>query len=52
MLVKVLALQSQHQLRRDLMMQLLWPEIDPESASNNLHKINYMARRALEPGLK
>src|SRR5262245_24171295 len=52
MLVKVLALQSQHQLHRDQMMELLWPEIDPESASNNLHKIIYMARRALEPGLK
>jgi len=52
MLVKLLALQSQHQLHREQMMELLWPEIDPESASNNLHKIIYMARRALEPGLK
>ena len=52
LLVKLLALQSQHQLHRDQLMELLWPEIDPESASNNLHKIIYMARRALEPGLK
>ena len=52
MLVKLLALQSQHQLHREQMMELLWPEIGPESASNNLHKIIYMARRALEPGLK
>jgi DNA-binding SARP family transcriptional activator len=45
MLVKLLALQSQHQLHREQMTELLWPEITPESASNNLNKIIYMASR-------
>jgi len=32
-------------------MELLWPEHEPESASNNLHKAIHLARRALEPEL-
>ena len=32
-------------------MDLLWPEMEPESASNNLHKALHIARRALEPDL-
>ena len=33
-------------------MELLWPEMDPESAANNLNKSIHAARRALEPDLK
>jgi TolB-like protein/Flp pilus assembly protein TadD len=33
-------------------MELLWPDADPESAANNLHKAIHLARHALEPGLK
>jgi len=49
LLLKLLALQPHHQLHREQVMELLWPELDPEAASNNLHKAIHMARRALEP---
>src|ERR1041384_3015598 len=52
LLVKLLALQPHHQLHREQVMEMLWPEQEPESASNNLHKAIHMARRALEPGLR
>jgi DNA-binding SARP family transcriptional activator len=52
LLVKLLALQPHHQLHREQAMELLWPDADPESASNNLHKAIHMARHALEPQLK
>src|SRR5215470_2100791 len=52
LLVKLLALQSHHQLHREQVMELLWPELEPEAASNNLHKAIHMARRALEPALR
>lgn len=52
LLVKLLALQPHHQLHREQVMELLWPEQEPESAGNNLHKAIHMARRALEPTLK
>jgi DNA-binding SARP family transcriptional activator/TolB-like protein/Flp pilus assembly protein TadD len=51
-LIKLLALQPNHQLHREQAMELLWPDSDPESAANNLHKAIHMARRALEPSLK
>ena len=51
-LVKLLALQSHHQLHREQLMESLWPDSDPEAASNNLHKAIHMARHALEPELK
>ena len=49
LLVKLLALEPHHQLHREQVMDLLWPELEPEAASNNLHKAIHMARRALEP---
>jgi DNA-binding SARP family transcriptional activator len=52
LLVKILALQPHHQLHREQMMELLWPEHDPASSANNLHKTIHAARRALEPTLK
>src|SRR5438477_9457622 len=51
LLIKLLALQPHHQLHREQVMEMLWPEQEPESASNNLHKAIHMARRALEPAL-
>ncbi len=51
-LIKLLALQPHHQLHREQMMELLWPEQEPEAALNNLHKTIHAARRALEPALK
>ncbi|MBI3967531.1 MAG: hypothetical protein HY329_17990 [Chloroflexi bacterium] len=50
-LVKLLALACGHQLHREQLMELLWPEQDPDAAANNLHKALYAARRALEPHL-
>jgi DNA-binding SARP family transcriptional activator len=51
-LIKLLALQPHHQLHREQLMEFLWPDSDPESAPNNLHKAIHMARHALEPSLK
>jgi DNA-binding SARP family transcriptional activator len=52
LLVKLLALQPHHQLHREQVMELLWPELEFEAASNNLHKAIHMARRALEPEIR
>ena len=52
LLVKLLALQPHHQLHREQLMELLWPDSDPEAAANNLHKAIHMARHALEPALE
>jgi DNA-binding SARP family transcriptional activator/TolB-like protein len=52
LLVKLLALQPHHQLHREQVMELLWPDLDVEAAANNLHKNIHAARRALEPALK
>lgn len=51
-LVKLLALAPQHYLHREQLMELLWPEQEPELAANNLNKVLHAARRALEPQLK
>jgi predicted ATPase/DNA-binding SARP family transcriptional activator len=55
-LVKLLALSGNHRLHREQLMELLWPDGDPHSASNNLHQALFAARRALvltgaDPGL-
>src|SRR6266700_2354836 len=52
LLIKLLALQPHHQIHREQMIELLWPDSDLESASNNLHKAIHLARHALEPELK
>jgi predicted ATPase/DNA-binding SARP family transcriptional activator len=46
-LVKVLALSPGRRLHREQVMELLWPDRDPEAAANNLHQALYVARRAL-----
>ena len=50
-LVKLLALQPQHQLHREQIIDLLWAEQDIETAGNSLNKAIHTARRALEPSL-
>jgi predicted ATPase/DNA-binding SARP family transcriptional activator len=48
--VKLLALQPDHRLHRDQLLETLWPDLDPVSAANSLYKALHYARRALEPG--
>ncbi len=50
-LVKLLALKPCHALHREQIMDLLWTELPPEIALNNLNKAIYKARRTLEPNL-
>ena len=52
LLVKLLALQPHHQLHREQLIELLWPNSDPEAGHNNLHKAIHLARHALQPDLK
>ena len=52
LLVKLVALQPHHQIHREQLIELLWPDSDPEAGSNNLHKAIHLARHALEPELK
>lgn len=51
-LIKLLALAPRHEMHRDQLIELLWPEVDPQQGQNNLHKVIHAARRALEPDLK
>ncbi len=50
-LVKLLALTPPHTLHREQVIELLWPELAPRTAANNLDKALHGARRALEPTL-
>ncbi|GEM_PF-986513 len=52
LIVKLLALQPHHQLHREQLMEMLWPELSPDAAARNLNKNIHLARRALEPKLK
>ncbi|MFF3456845.1 tetratricopeptide repeat protein [Streptomyces sp. NPDC002730] len=45
--LKLLALAPGHRLHRDRLYDLLWPDLDPEAASNNLHQVLHAVRRAL-----
>ncbi|MFF8942146.1 BTAD domain-containing putative transcriptional regulator [Streptomyces sp. NPDC014864] len=46
-LLKVLCLAPGHRMHREKLYDLLWPGLDPSSASNNLHQVLHAARRAL-----
>ena len=46
--VKLLALTPGHQLHRERVAELLWPDRDRSSAANNLHQALYAARRAFD----
>ena len=45
-LVKLLALSPDHRLPRDRVIDLLWPDLDPEAANNNLYQTLHSVRRA------
>src|SRR6266436_3886440 len=47
-LVKLLALEPSHQLHREVVMDLLWPELGTEAAGANLRKAVHYARRAMQ----
>lgn len=46
-LVKMLALDPAHQLHRDQTIDLLWPHLPTEAASNNLYQALHVSRRTL-----
>jgi DNA-binding SARP family transcriptional activator len=46
-LVKLLALQPNHRLHREQVMDALWPDLSPEQAAANVRKSIHYARRAL-----
>src|SRR5829696_7804635 len=48
-LIKLLALAEGHRLHREQVMALLWPDLGPKAAANNLHYAIHHARRVLEP---
>ena len=50
-LVKLLALAPRHRLHREQVIDRLWPDLDLEDGTNNLHGVLYVARRILEPDL-
>jgi DNA-binding SARP family transcriptional activator len=50
-LLKLLALSPAHRLHREEAVELLWPECEPDSAANNLHRTLHTLRRCLEPDL-
>lgn len=47
--LKLLAVEPGHRLHREQIQHRLWPDADPETADNNLHKALHAARHALEP---
>lgn len=49
-LVKLLAISPGHRLHREQAMEILWPDLAPSAAANNLHQTLHAARRTLEPG--
>ncbi|MDF3301463.1 BTAD domain-containing putative transcriptional regulator [Streptomyces tropicalis] len=46
-LLKVLCLAPAHRMHRERLYDLLWPDLDPAAASNNLHQVLHAVRRAL-----
>ena len=48
-LVKLLALAPDHRMHRERTMYLLWPELGPKAAANNLRQALHAARRVLDP---
>jgi DNA-binding SARP family transcriptional activator len=46
--VKLLALAPQHRLRREEVMDSLWPEVEPDVALNNLYYALHVARGGLD----
>src|SRR3954466_12634895 len=48
-IVKLLALASGNRLHREVAMDVLWPQLAPSAAANNLNQAVHVARRALGP---
>src|SRR5207245_1778404 len=48
-LVKLLALSPDHRLHRERLLELLWPELDLQSANRNLHHTLHVTRQILHP---
>ncbi|AOW14433.1 hypothetical protein LPB72_03125 [Hydrogenophaga crassostreae] len=46
-LVQLLSLQPHHRISRDLAIDALWPQLDPEAGAANLRKAMHHARQAL-----
>jgi DNA-binding SARP family transcriptional activator len=51
-LTKLLASHPEHALHREQVIDVLWPDMDVESALNSFGKALHAARRVLEPGLQ
>ncbi len=51
-LLAYLALQRDHPVSRDTLVELLWPELDYNAALRNLNTTVYNLRKSLEPDLK
>jgi predicted ATPase/DNA-binding SARP family transcriptional activator len=51
-LVKLLALAPGQQLRRDQVIEYLWPDSDPKAAANLFYQTLHAARRTLDPDRK
>jgi predicted ATPase/DNA-binding SARP family transcriptional activator/DNA-binding CsgD family transcriptional regulator len=48
-LVKLLSLTPGHRMHREQVMNVLWPDLSPKAASNNLRGALHVARRVLDP---
>jgi DNA-binding SARP family transcriptional activator/DNA-binding CsgD family transcriptional regulator len=48
-LLQLLALTPGHRLHREEVLDLLWPELEPEAAANNLYGALHALRQVLEP---
>jgi predicted ATPase/DNA-binding SARP family transcriptional activator len=46
-IVKLLALVPNHRIHRDVLIEQLWPEVDPAVGANNLHQALHAARRVV-----
>ncbi|MFF9408587.1 BTAD domain-containing putative transcriptional regulator [Streptomyces anandii] len=46
-LLKLLCLAPGHRMHRERLYDLLWPDLEPAAAANNLHQVLHAARRAL-----
>jgi DNA-binding SARP family transcriptional activator len=51
-LTKLLAAHPAHSMHREQIIDVLWPEVDVESALNSFSKALHAARRAFEPSLE
>lgn len=49
LLVQILALQPAHEIHREELIEMLFPEVDDKTASANFYRVLYVARCALEP---